>query len=103
MPEPVTRYGFISFSGSRFDYNSPAKCRRVVIQIAHYQCPLLCACLAIANYELLYSNKAKWFAKQLASLVYQSKAKVLEFPSKKSDTLSETIPKNILSPRPNLT
>ena len=57
MPEPVTRYGFISFSGSRFDYNSPAKCRRVVIQIAHYQCPLLCACLAIANYELLYLKK----------------------------------------------
>ena len=25
-------------------------------------------------------NKAKWFAKQLASLVYQCKAKVLEFP-----------------------
>ena len=48
-------------------------------------------------------NKAKWFAKQLASLVYQCKAKVLEFPSKKSDTLSETIPKNILSPRHNLT
>ena len=32
-------------------------------------------------------NKAKWFAKQLASLVYQCKAKVLEFPSKKSETL----------------
>ena len=48
-------------------------------------------------------NKAKWFAKQLASLVYQGKAKVLEFPSKKSDTLSETIYKNILSPKPNLT
>ena len=43
-------------------------------------------------------NKAKWFAKQLASLVYQCKATVLEFPSKKSDTLSETIPKNTLSP-----
>ena len=55
MPEPVTRYGFISFSGSRFDYNSPAKCRRV--QIAHYQCPLLCACLVIANYEWLYLKK----------------------------------------------
>ena len=33
-----------------------------------------------------FLNKAKWFAKQLASLVYQCKAKVLEFPSKKSDT-----------------
>ena len=48
-------------------------------------------------------NKAKWFAKQLASLVYQCKAKVLEFPSKKTDTLRETIPQKILSPRPNLT
>ena len=48
-------------------------------------------------------NKAKKFAKQPASLVYQCKAKVLEFPSKKSDTLSETISKNIQSPRHNLT
>jgi len=29
-----------------------------------------------------FKNKAKWFAKQLASLVYQFKAKVLEIPSK---------------------
>ena len=42
-----------------------------------------------------YENKAKKFAKQPASLVYQCKAKVLEFPSKKFNTLSETIPKNI--------
>ena len=37
------------------------------------------------------NNKAKCFAKQLASLVYHCKAKVLEFPSKKSDTQSENI------------
>ena len=43
-------------------------------------------------------NKAKWFAKQLASLVYQYKAKVLEFPSKKSDTFGDTIQNYSKSP-----
>ena len=46
--------------------------------------------LILASTDKILQNKAKWFAKQLASLVYQCKAKVLEFPSKKSDTLSET-------------
>ena len=39
--------------------------------------------------EEFSQNKAKWFAKQLASLVYQFKAKVLEIPSKQSDTLNK--------------
>ena len=43
-------------------------------------------------------NKAKWFAKQLTSLVYQYKAKVLEFPSKKSDAFGETIQNYSKSP-----
>ena len=43
-------------------------------------------------------NKAKWFAKQLASLVYQYKAQVLEFPSKKSDAFCETIQNYSKSP-----
>ena len=68
------------------------------VMVAHSGC-VLC----LKRVMTVRLNKAKWFAKQLASLVYQCKAKVLEFPSKKSDTLSETIPKNILSPRPNLT
>ena len=47
---------------------------------------------------LFKGNKAKWFAKQLASLVYQYKAKVLEFPSKKSDAFGETIQNYSKSP-----
>ena len=46
------------------------------------------AVISDENFNVFLKNKAKWFAKQLASLVYQYKAKAVKFPSKQFDTLS---------------